>query len=660
MKSVSIIIVNYNVKEFLPNLIQSISKAVKNVSSEIIIVDNASQDGSAEFICNKFPFITLIENRENLGFSKANNIGLKVATGEYLLLLNPDTILSEDTIDVMIKFFDENPDAGIAGCKILNPDGSFQLACRRSFPGPWNSFCKVTGLSSLFPGSRVFAKYNLTYLNEYETYEVDAISGSFMMIKRNVYENVGGLDEQFFMYGEDLDWCYRIQKAGYKVYYVHSTQIIHYKGESTKRSSLDETNFFYNAMHLFVKKHLSSSFLVEMILRSAIFVRKFFSFLGRRKVIITAILLDFVSFNLSIYIAENVYSQIRPWIGFPREIFFLVFTIPVSMHILSAAIAGNYKKDSVSVIRNFLSLMIGFLVLSSLTYFIKDYAYSRAVVIFTYIFFFFFSTTWRAIFKLRFLKKTENKFKSRETLIVGTNEAAQKIAEKLKKRHTELYSVAGLIGTTVGDIGKKVGDFEVVGSIENINRTIKEKKIGEVIFTSEVLSYNQMMGIVSRNHEQNVEFKIVGDNLDFIVGKASTTILDDVPLIDLTYNISMLSFRIIKRTFDLLLSVFVLFFIYPLIYFISKVSNKKTDFRKFVLEVPKIIKGRASFVGPQTIINNSKLYLGKKGLTGLWYTEDAVAADHEKLNIFYAKNQNVWLDLEILGKTLSKMWRTGH
>ena len=252
----SIIIVNYNVKEFLQNLIHSIEKASSNLTKEIFIIDNASDDGSVDFIKEKFPQIKLFANQKNLGFGKANNIGLKEATGKYILLINPDTIVAEDTFEKMIQFFESNKNVGLAGCKILNPDGTLQLACRRSFPGPWTSFTKVTGLSSLFPNSKIFARYNLTYLDENQTYEVDAISGSFMMMRKEVYDKVGGFDEQFFMYGEDLDLCYRIQKAGYKVFYVHTTQIIHYKGESTKRSSLDETKVFYSSMHLFVKKLL--------------------------------------------------------------------------------------------------------------------------------------------------------------------------------------------------------------------------------------------------------------------------------------------------------------------------------------------------------------------------------------------------------------------
>jgi len=236
----SIIIVNYNVKEFLQNLLHSIDKAAQSIKHEVIIVDNASDDGSVEYLQKNFlqqDRIKLIANKKNLGFGRANNQGLKIAQGKYLLLLNPDTLLSEDTLKKMIGFLEKSSDAGMAGCKILNPDGTLQLACRRSFPGPWVSFCKVTGLSTLFPNSRLFAKYNLTYLDENQTYEVDAISGSFMMLKKEVYDKVGGFDEDFFMYGEDLDLCYRIQKSGYKVIILISLQLYIIKVRAQKEAA---------------------------------------------------------------------------------------------------------------------------------------------------------------------------------------------------------------------------------------------------------------------------------------------------------------------------------------------------------------------------------------------------------------------------------------
>jgi GT2 family glycosyltransferase len=173
-----------------------------------------------------------------------------------------------------------------------------------------------------------------------------------MMMKREVYEKIGGFDEQFFMYGEDLDLCYRIQKNGYKVYYFPGTQIIHYKGESTKRSGLDETKYFYDAMNLFVKKHFSSFYLVEIILRSAIGFRKFFAFLGQRKLIIIGIILDILFFNLSLIFAEKLYLRFTSWTGFPEFSYPLILIIPATIHVFVASLIGAYRKNSFSVLRN--------------------------------------------------------------------------------------------------------------------------------------------------------------------------------------------------------------------------------------------------------------------------------------------------------------------
>lgn len=653
----SIIIVNYNVKEFLQNLIHSIEKASSNLTKEIIIVDNASDDGSVEFIKAKFPQIKLIANQTNLGFGKANNIALKLATGKYILLINPDTLVAEDTFEKMIQFLESHPSAGLAGCKILNPDGTLQLACRRSFPGPWTSFTKVTGLSTLFPKSKIFARYNLTYLDENKSYEVDAISGSFMMMRKEVYEKVGGFDERFFMYGEDLDLCYRIQKAGFKVFYVHSTQIIHYKGESTKRSSLDETKVFYNAMHLFVKKHLSSSLLVEFILRSAIAVRSVFAFFGARKLIILSMLLDFIFFDLCLFAAEKIYHNISDWKGFPGFAIPIVYSVPAFIQLFVSFAIGNYKKNKLSVSKTLLSVMISLPILTSLTFFFKDFAFSRAIVLITYVFLFFALSFWRIIFKTIFNKDlVDEDLKHKRTLIVGLNDSAIQIGKKIKKKKTDRRSVVGLIGFSNKNIGEKIDSFEVIGTDQNIKKVIRENKINEVIFSSGDLSYNKMMQIVSKCREENVEFKIVGSNLDFIVGKTAVTMLDDMPVIELSYNISMPQMRFIKSLFDYSVIIPSLFLIYPFIFFKSKLVQGQSDFTKFVLGFPKVFSGKASLVGPELSKSSNDNFLGKTGLTGYWYIENENPEELEKLNFYYAKNQNIWLDLEILAKSLNKMW----
>ena len=653
----SIIIINYNVKEFLQNLLHSIEKASANINKEIIIVDNASDDGSVELIKQRFPSCKLISNDKNLGFGKANNQALKIATGKYFLLINPDSIVSEDTFDKMIAFFKKNSEAGLAGCKILNPDGTLQLACRRSYPGPWTSFCKVTGLSNLFPRSKIFARYNLTYLDENKTYEVDAISGSFMMMRKEVYDKVGGFDEEFFMYGEDLDLCYRIKSAGYKVFYVHRTQVIHYKGESTKRSRLDETKLFYDAMHLFVKKHLSGSFLVEYILRFAIGIRKIFAFLGKRRLGIVSALTDLILFDLCLLVAEKIYVTQTNWLGFQPSHYLIIYTVPALIHIVIALISGAYRKNTLSVLKNFVALLVSFVILTSITFFFKQFGYSRAVVLITYFLLSISTSLWRIILKLFFRIGVQiDDLSKRRTLIVGTNNNAIKIANKLKQKRTDYHSIIGLVAKYHDDIGKNIASFDVVGSIENIKKVITENGIREVIFSPEDLDYGEMMSVVADCQDEIVEFKIGGTELDFVVGKTSVSMLDNIPLIELRYNISNPMLKFIKRLFDILLGLFVLFFFYPFIYFINRVSKKASDFRDFILGVPLVLIGRKSFIGPKNDNNSTASFLGKPGLTGYWYLEKDIGIESDKLNYYYAKNQNIWIDLEILGRTLNKMW----
>jgi len=658
MTDLSLIIVNYNVKEFVQNLLYSIEKARQNLSLEIFVVDNASDDGSVDVIREKFPYVNLIANKTNIGFGAANNLAMSKASGKYILLINPDTIVKEDTFTKMIGFFETHKDAGIAGCKVLNPDGSLQLACRRSFPGPWTSFTKVTGLSSIFPKSRLFARYNLTYLDENKSYEVDAVSGSFMMMSKDVYKKVGGFDEQFFMYGEDIDLCYRTQKEGYKVYYFHETEIIHYKGESTKRSSIDETKVFYQAMHLFVRKHLSSSFIVEIILQFAIFLRKIFAFINLYRLVILGMLIDFVVFSGALYTAEKIYGMYKDY-SFPEYTKPWVYFIPAFIQVIVSLLSFAYKKYSISTLRSLISLFYGLLFLSTITYFFKDVAFSRALLLINYGILVILFPLWRIIIKAKFKLGVLAESRKMRTLVVGTGENSIKLAQKLDLSFTNIYQVVGLISQARKQIGEKFEKFSVVGSFDNIRKIIGENKIDKVIFSSDEISYNQMFSIVADCQGENVEFVVAGSDLNYMVGKSSISMLDDIPLLKVQYNISDLLHRGTKRTLDITLSLFVILFVYPFIAAAKLFSKKNSAFKNFVLSTPKVMKGAFSFVGPQNNVSYEGLYVGKPGLTGLWFTENIDINDlqeNKKLDIYYAKNQNVWLDLEIIGKSFSKMF----
>lgn len=658
MIKLSIIIVNFNVKAFLQNCLLSVRKALEKIPSEIIVVDNASDDGSVEIIKKNFPDVKIIELSENLGFSKANNIGLKIAKGEYICLLNPDTIVEEDTLNTMIRFMESHPEAGMAGCKILNPDGTFQLACRRSFPTPWVAFTKIFGLSALFPKSKLFARYNLTYLDENQTYEVDAISGSFMFLRKDVYEKVGGLDESFFMYGEDLDWCFRIKKAGFKIYYVHSTKIIHFKGESTKRSNIDEVKHFYNAMRLFVRKHFSGSFLMELILQFAINARSALAFLEKRFLIFLAIFLDTIFFNLSILFSENIYMKFTGFSGFPDYAYPTVFIVPVLSFILIAYLMNSYEVKNLPISRLYLSIFLSFLLTSSLTYFFKDYAFSRAILLIHYILISFILPAWRVFVKVMFKypKDSRQSLFEANTLIVGTNESAIELISRLKRTHNFYYDIIGLIDKDRKRIGEKINDVEIIGSIETLPKIIREKGISEVIFASEFLSYHEVLSIVSANQNLNVHFHLADKNFDFIISKKDVLELNELPLIEIEYNISMPIHRFIKRIFDLVLSFILLFTIYPIAVIKYLLSNKKNN----LLYLLRVITGKYSLVGRPIGSKESKIYLGKPGLTGIVQineNKNLTEEDIERLNIYYAKNQNIWLDIEILVKTVQNYLR---
>lgn len=278
----SIVIVNYNVKYFLEQCLRSVERAAAGISCETIVVDNASKDNSVEYLKERFPNITIIASSENLGFARANNIAINRSKGEYILLLNPDTIITEHTLSDFITFMDNTPEAGGCGAYMLRTDGSFALESRRGLPTPFVAFCKMSGLSSLFPHSRIFGKYYMRYLDENKTEEIDIMSGAYMFLRKKTLESAGLLDEDFFMYGEDIDLSYRILKKGYKNYFLPS-HILHYKGESTEKSSYRYVHTFYRAMQLFFNKHYAHySLLVSAPISIAIWCRALLAYIGNQ------------------------------------------------------------------------------------------------------------------------------------------------------------------------------------------------------------------------------------------------------------------------------------------------------------------------------------------------------------------------------------------
>lgn len=257
---VSILIVSYNTCKLTLDCLQSVYASETQYSYEVIVIDNDSKDDSVRQIEQCYPQARLIRNEENTGFAKANNQGIEIAQGRYVLLLNSDTVIQPDTLEIMLSFMDSRPDVGASGCKVILPDGSLDKACKRGFPTPSASFYYAFGFSKLFPNNPRFNQYQLGYLSPDEEYEIDCLVGAFMLVRKETIDEVGMLDETFFMYAEDTDWCYRIKQAGWKNYYYPRTTIMHYKRASSRNKPLKITYEFHRSMVIFYNKHYKQKY----------------------------------------------------------------------------------------------------------------------------------------------------------------------------------------------------------------------------------------------------------------------------------------------------------------------------------------------------------------------------------------------------------------
>lgn len=343
--NISVIIVNYNVKYFLEQCLYSVQAALTHVTGQVIVVDNNSTDGSINYLQPKFPEVQFIINTDNAGFAKACNKGLVAATGEYILFLNPDTIVPEHCFEACIAFLKVTPDAGALGIKMIDGSGKFLKESKRSFPSPLTSLFKLTGLAALFPHSKLFARYHLGHLDNNQNHEVPVLAGAFMMVKKNILDKIGGFDESFFMYGEDIDLSYRIQQAGYKNYYFAGSTIIHFKGESTKKGSMNYVHMFYNAMSIFVRKHYGqgrAGFFTSLI-HVAIWFRAIFSAIGGFMRRFGVPLFDIGLIILSFLTVKFVWAGwVKPEITYDNHLFWSAIPAFGIIYLITAFYAGLY------------------------------------------------------------------------------------------------------------------------------------------------------------------------------------------------------------------------------------------------------------------------------------------------------------------------------
>ncbi|MBN2089434.1 sugar transferase, partial [candidate division KSB1 bacterium] len=601
-------------------------------------------------------------------------------------------IVQEDTFSVILDFFQNHPECGMLGCKILNPDGSLQLPCRRSFPTPWVAFTKIIGLSKLFPKSRLFGRYNLTYLNPDQTYEVEAISGSFMFFRRRVVEEVGYLDESFFMYGEDLDWCFRIREAGWKIYYLPETKIIHFKGESSKKSEVDLTIQFYRAMKLFVEKHYHHRYLhvPQWLLMLGITLRASLTFLNKFLIWIWPGLVDFILLNLSIILA--ILIRFHNLIHLPA--YLIVMAVYSSVWLFSLIVVGSYGRTKFSSLRTTYGVLVGLILNTSLTFFFNQYAFSRAVVLISGTLNILFLGGWR--FGIKILSRLQIlPFKNilgktllrRRAIIVAPPESGQKIAAKLKKRLDTGYEVCGIVVPEPVFINEKVQEAPILGDLRYLDNFIGQNRAQEIIFSTEQISYDKILEIIAHTRKRGINFKLIAGSMDVIIGKASIEYIGDLPLMDIEYNLTRPINIYSKRFLDILFSFFALALFLPEILYLKMVKRIKLKRKKIFSLNSKpvsifefddahlsnrqkklpylwsILIGDLSIVGSEIVeIRKNqqprKCLDLKPGLTGLFQVNKnnaLTAADSERYELYYLKNYSLLLDIEIIIKAIFKI-----
>ena len=646
----SIIIVNYNVQHFLEQCLQSVFKALQNVDGEVWVVDNNSVDGSVAMVKEKFPEVILVDSKENLGFSKGNNLAMKKSKGEYTLLLNPDTLVEEDTFEKVVTFMDENPKAGGLGVKMVDGKGNFLPESKRSLPTPSVAFYKIFGLSSLFPKSKRFGKYHCGHLDKNETNEIEILSGAFMLMRKSALDRVGLLDEEFFMYGEDIDLSWRLIKGGFKNYYFADTRIIHYKGESTKKSSVNYVFVFYNAMIIFAKKHLSSknASLFSFLIKIAIYFRAGVAITNRlvKKSILPIFDASLLFFGILGF--KSIWEEQIKGFRYPNE--FLYYIIPSITLIIMASVAfcGGYRnKVKLNKVLNgvsfgAISVLIGYGLID------EEYRFSRAIIGF--------SAIWSALafvstrFILHFFKYGDFEIDSnsrKNVGIIGETQEIERVKGILQKSNFLLQNFVFINST------KKSKNNDFVGNIDQLNEIIEVYQLDEVIFCAKDLSSNTIIATMESLSKNDTEFKIAPPESLFILGSSSIDSPGELYLIDINSLSKPQNLRN-KRIFDLITSILLLFSSPILVLFVKRPTKMFTN-------IINVFKGNFTWVGYSGALKSQKeLPELKKGVLSpldRFNSDQLEEETKERINIQYAKDYNPFNDLTILIKGLKSIDR---
>ncbi len=592
----SVIIVNYNVKHFLEQCLCSVIKACVNIDAEIIVVDNNSSDGSKELFLSKFPTVKFIWNTENVGFAKANNLPLENTKGEFILFLNPDTIVPEDCFEKSISFLQSHTNAGALGIQMIDGSGKFLKESKRSFPSPLTSLYKLSGLATLFQGSGTFAKYHLGHLPENENHEVDVLAGAFMMVPDRILKEIGNFDERFFMYGEDVDLSFRIQKAGYKNYYFAKSSIIHFKGESTKRGSLNYVRLFYQAMNLFVKKHYSGSSAGVFIffIQAAIITRAGFSALGNLMKKVGLPLIDAGIILTAFWCIKYLWSNyVRQELNYSPNILFIAFPVFTAIFLFASFYSGLYDKGykQSQLVRS--TIVAALVLLSGYALLPETVRFSRGILVFGIVLAFIMMNIMRQLFiKWRLLETGDENEERRQTIVVA--------GEKDFMAITNLMQKAGMPERVLGRVDiYETNKTSMLGDISQLPTLIRKYRVKEIIFCENGLSFKEIISTI-KGLPPGIRNKFHASGSSSIVGSDSKNVSGDYVAVEKNYSIAKPANRRNKRLLDIVVAL--LFIIsFPL-----HLILQKNPFR-FYINIFTVLLGKKTWVGYTSALNDLPL-----------------------------------------------------
>ncbi|TGD82758.1 glycosyltransferase family 2 protein [Hymenobacter wooponensis] len=666
----SVIIVNYNVCYFLEQALLSVERAVEKLGEpvEVFVVDNNSVDGSVAMVRNRFPDVILLENHHNPGFSKANNQALKQARGEYVLLLNPDTVVEEDTFLRCCEFMDAHPDGGGLGVKMLDGQGCFLPESKRGLPTPWVAFYKMFGLAKLFPKSRRFGQYHLGYLDKDESHEVAVLSGAFMLMRQTALAEVGLLDEDYFMYGEDIDLSYRLTQGGWKNYYYPGTRIIHYKGESTKRTSVNYVFVFYRAMVIFARKHFAPgragafSFLINM----AIWLRAGAALGQRFFTQATPVLLDGAMIYGGMYFLKTYWEENHRYVRIPYPEKYMLAAVPVYIlfWLASAYLSGGYDKPT-KTSRIVRGIFIGTVLISAFSNFLDAWRFSKALIVL--------GGAWSAaaLIGRRMVHNlvVHHKFSlavyhQKNVAIVGSRQESERVRQLLEQFGVQVR-VIGFVtpdvvmvpspnfrrtavgAATVWEMTEAAqattAAEDLLGEVRQLEDIIRMYELNELIFCGRDLSASQIISLMVRLPQHpEVAYKILPQDSEYIIGSSRKDAPGDYYTLDITLNLVHPQHVRNKRLLDMFTSLLLLVLL-PLVLLFQRHKAG------FVRNCFRVLSGSRTWVGLRYAAAPRRLARAILSPADVAQATAALSeATRRRLELLYAKDYVTGTDLRIM------------